>query len=80
MVSDPRPLLASIFSFLSLFTHVFCVHFLPPSVTYTLRNLQCKNIVHGSDSVESAKREIGLWFAPDELCKYSRAIDTWIYE
>lgn len=26
------------------------------------------NIVHGSDSVESAKREIDLYFKPEELC------------
>jgi nucleoside-diphosphate kinase len=25
------------------------------------------NLVHGSDSLESAEREIGLWFAADEL-------------
>jgi nucleoside-diphosphate kinase len=25
------------------------------------------NLVHGSDSPESAGREIGLWFSPDEL-------------
>jgi len=25
------------------------------------------NLVHGSDSSESAGREIGLWFSPDEL-------------
>jgi nucleoside-diphosphate kinase len=25
------------------------------------------NLVHGSDSPESAAREIGLWFRPDEL-------------
>ena len=25
------------------------------------------NLVHGSDSTESAEREIGLWFADDEL-------------
>lgn len=26
------------------------------------------NVVHGSDSVESAKREIDLYFRPEELC------------
>ena len=26
-----------------------------------------RNIVHGSDSVETAKREIALWFKPEEL-------------
>ena len=25
------------------------------------------NLVHGSDSPESAEREIGLWFSPDEF-------------
>ena len=25
------------------------------------------NLIHGSDSPESALREIGLWFADDEL-------------
>jgi nucleoside-diphosphate kinase len=25
------------------------------------------NLVHGSDSPESAEREIGLWFSADEL-------------
>ena len=25
------------------------------------------NLIHGSDSPESAQREISLWFAPDEL-------------
>jgi nucleoside-diphosphate kinase len=25
------------------------------------------NLVHGSDAPESAEREIGLWFSPDEL-------------
>ncbi len=26
------------------------------------------NVVHGSDSVESAEREIGIYFKPEELC------------
>jgi len=26
-----------------------------------------ENLVHGSDSVESAEREIAVWFAPDEI-------------
>jgi len=26
------------------------------------------NAVHASDSLESAKREMGLWFKPDEIC------------
>jgi nucleoside-diphosphate kinase len=37
-----------------------------------------RNLVHGSDSPESAKREIALWFEPRELTQAkSRA---WVYE
>jgi len=39
-----------------------------------------RNVIHGSDSVESANREIGIFFRPEELVDYGRAIDTWIYE
>ena len=38
------------------------------------------NIIHGSDSTESAQTEIGLIFAEDEVVDYSRNIDTWIIE
>ncbi len=36
------------------------------------------NLVHGSDSPESAAREISLFFKPEELVTYERAIDPWI--
>lgn len=39
-----------------------------------------RNIIHGSDSLASAEREIGIFFKPEELVDYGRAIDTWIYE
>ena len=38
-----------------------------------------RNICHGSDSVESALREISLWF-PEGILEYSRNVDSWIYE
>lgn len=40
-----------------------------------------KNIIHGSDSTESAAREIGLWF-PDaaDICPYKKVANPWIYE
>ncbi|HEX8034334.1 MAG TPA: nucleoside-diphosphate kinase [Ktedonobacterales bacterium] len=37
------------------------------------------NIVHGSDSPESAQREVGLFFTQDELLDYERASDRWVY-
>ncbi|MDQ0176201.1 nucleoside-diphosphate kinase [Bacillus chungangensis] len=38
-----------------------------------------KNIIHGSDSLESAEREIGLFFKTDELVDYSKLNNQWIY-
>ena len=39
-----------------------------------------RNLVHGSDSVESAKREVALFFDDAELIDYSRSTDPWITE
>ena len=39
-----------------------------------------RNLVHGSDSLENAEKEINLFFSPDELVSYSRDIDRWIIE
>lgn len=38
-----------------------------------------KNIIHGSDSPESAAREIGLFFKEEELVDYSKLMNEWIY-
>ncbi len=39
-----------------------------------------RNIVHASDSLKSAGREISLFFEPDEIVGYKRADEYWIYE
>lgn len=38
------------------------------------------NLIHGSDSPESAKRELGLFFGPGEVVEYQRHLDHWIYD
>lgn len=38
-----------------------------------------KNIIHGSDSPESAEREINLFFEESELVAYDKQDHTWIY-
>jgi nucleoside-diphosphate kinase len=38
------------------------------------------NVIHGSDSVESAQREVELFFAPGELLRWERTIDRWVIE
>ncbi|OLY81879.1 Nucleoside diphosphate kinase [Smittium mucronatum] len=49
----------------------------------TIRGDYCidvsQNLCHGSDSVESAEREISLWF-PAGVCDYQRRYDSFIYE
>jgi len=37
-----------------------------------------RNVIHGSDAVESAKREIGLWF-PEGLSE-NKPFLKWVYE
>jgi nucleoside-diphosphate kinase len=39
-----------------------------------------RNIVHGSDGSDSAAREIGLFFKPEELVSWSRDLDGWVFE
>lgn len=40
-----------------------------------------RNIVHGSDSPESAKREIGIFFKESELLPaWNRTLDKWVSE
>jgi nucleoside-diphosphate kinase len=39
-----------------------------------------RNVCHGSDSVESAKKEIALWFEEKDLLNYQSPIKGWVYE
>ena len=38
------------------------------------------NLIHGSDSTESAKREIALFFDEADIVSWERSVDGWIYE
>jgi nucleoside-diphosphate kinase len=39
-----------------------------------------RNLIHGSDSLESAKREVALFFQADEIHSYGRDVDRWVFE
>jgi len=39
-----------------------------------------RNLVHASDSPETAQAEIALWFKPEEVVTYARAITPWVVE
>ena len=38
------------------------------------------NLIHGSDSIESAERELGIYFESSEIIDYQRTMDEWIIE
>jgi nucleoside-diphosphate kinase len=39
-----------------------------------------RNIIHGSDAIETAQREISLWFKEDELVSWEPSLMSWIRE
>jgi nucleoside-diphosphate kinase len=39
-----------------------------------------RNIIHGSDGLETAEFEINLWFSPKELASYTRIDEQWMTE
>jgi nucleoside-diphosphate kinase len=39
-----------------------------------------RNIIHASDAVESANKEIDLWFTAAEVKSWGRDTDKWVYE
>jgi len=38
-----------------------------------------QNLIHASDSVDSARREIGIWFSENEICPYQRVEEALLY-
>ena len=39
-----------------------------------------RNLIHGSDSPESAARELAIFFKPEEILSYGRDVDQWVIE
>jgi nucleoside-diphosphate kinase len=39
-----------------------------------------RNLIHGSDAVETAQQEIALWFKDEELVNWQPTIHSWIWE
>ena len=73
-----------IFNLPSLTILFFSILFERFGVLMTLLIVWCvqvgRNICHGSDSVDSANKEIALWFKPEELCSWDSCQKDWIYE
>jgi len=39
-----------------------------------------RNVIHASDSIESANREISLFFDEEEIIEYKKFDEDWVYE
>jgi len=39
-----------------------------------------RNLIHGSDAIETAQREINLWFKQEELVSWQPSLMSWIHE
>ncbi len=52
----------------------------PGSMRGDLAVFTGKNMVHASDSPESAKREINLFFEETEICSYEQPHEGWLYD
>ncbi len=52
----------------------------PGSIRGDFCVLTSRNVCHGSDSVESAEREIALWFNQNEVVNWKSCEKSWLYE
>jgi len=52
----------------------------PGTIRGDFGSSQSYNLIHGSDSEESAKKEIELFFTAEELHPFKRVIEQWIHE
>ncbi len=49
----------------------------PGTVRHDLAIATSRNLTHASDSVDTAKSEIALWFKEDELVSWERSHENW---
>ncbi len=50
----------------------------PGTIRHDLALLTSRNLIHASDSVETAEKEISMWFDKDEIYAWSRIHEDWI--
>ncbi len=52
----------------------------PGSIRHDFALQVGRNLTHASDKPETGEREVALWFKPEELVAWERAIDRWVFE
>ncbi len=50
------------------------------TIRFDLAQVKEMNIIHGSDSANNAKREIGVFFSEAELIDWEHNAERWLYE
>ena len=50
----------------------------PGTIRHDLSLLTSRNLIHASDSLETAEKEIEVWFKHDEIIEWSRVHEDWI--
>ena len=52
----------------------------PGTIRGDLGTVLSENLIHGSDSPESAQRELDLFFKREELLEWKPAMEMWVYD
>jgi len=52
----------------------------PGTIRHDFALMVGRNLTHASDSPENGEAEIALWFKPEELVTWDRALDPWYFE
>jgi nucleoside-diphosphate kinase len=55
------------------------VEALPGTIRHDLAVKISRNLTHASDSIESAQKEIQLWFSEDEIHPWKPDLGEWIF-
>ena len=50
----------------------------PGTIRHDLAIITSRNLIHASDSLETAEREISMWFDEDDLYPWVRVHEDWI--
>ena len=51
----------------------------PGTIRHDFALIISRNLTHASDSIETAEKEIALWFKPEEICNWTQSTDQWLF-
>ena len=51
----------------------------PGTIRHDFAAKMDRNLIHASDAVATAEREIALWFKPEEIVDYEKCTTEWVF-